>query len=155
MDGSDVYISTVRAVVFCHDHPEGARFDPDPAQTARRDIDLRSSPPPGGFAVVGWRLAGRQAASLAASEASRVDRLVLCCVPAPIDEPLDFDPAEIAAKTLLLFGQHDPDAPSRHARWWKDRIADARVEMVPRSSSEIIGTMWKRILSHAAPNTSR
>src|SRR5438309_11260047 len=25
-DESDVYIATVRSVVFCHDHPDGARF---------------------------------------------------------------------------------------------------------------------------------
>ena len=145
----------MRAVVFCHDHPDGAGFDPNPGETARRDIELLASPPSGSFAVIGWRIAGQEGAALAASQASRVDRLVLCCVPAPVGDELSFEPHDIAAKTLLLFGQHDPDAPSRHARWWKDRIPGARVEMVPRSGSEIIATMWKRILSHAAPNTAR
>lgn len=40
-------------------------------------------------------------------------------------------------------------------KWWKNCISVARVEMVPRRGSDIIDVMWKRILSHAAPNTLR
>ncbi|MDP1858364.1 MAG: hypothetical protein Q8K82_06830 [Gemmatimonadaceae bacterium] len=145
----------VRVVVFCHDHPDERSFDPDPDETGRREIELRTTPPTGSFSVVGWRHAGLNAAALAAAAGSRVDRLVLCCVPAPLDAKLDFDPGDIAAKTLLLFGQADPDASSRHARWWKDHIPDSRVEMVPRAGSDIISTMWGRVLSHAAPSSLR
>lgn len=145
----------VRVVVFCHDHPDGRSFDPDPGETSRRQIELRTTPPTDSFSVVGWRHAGLSAAALAAGAGSRADRLVLCCVPAPIDATLAFDPGDIAAKTLLLFGQADADAPSRHARWWKDRIPDSRVEMVPRAGSDIVNTMWGRVLSHAAPNRLR
>lgn len=143
----------MRVVVFCHDHPDGLDFDPNPSETSRREIELRTKSPQGSFSAVGWRHAGLGAATLAAAHASRVDRLVLCCVPAPIDGELDFDPSTIAAKTLLLFGGADPDAPARHARWWKDHIADSRVEMVPRAGSDIISTMWRRVLSHAAPGS--
>ena len=141
--------------MFCHDHQDGAGFDPDPAETSRRDVELALAPPDGVFAVVGWRRAGITAAELAATSPSRVERLVLCCVPAPINDDPGFDPADITAKTLLLFGQADPEAPAAHARWWKNHIADARVEMVPRAGSDIIETVWKRILSHSAPNSLR
>jgi pimeloyl-ACP methyl ester carboxylesterase len=146
--------SDVRVVVFCHDHADGDAFDPDPVETDARDVELRTKAPrTGSFAAVGWRQAGLRAAALAAARASDVDRLILCCV--PIQEELAFDPAAISAKTLLLYGQHDPDAPARAARWWKDRIAGARVEMIPRTGSDLIVPFWGRVLSHAAPHTLR
>ena len=145
----------MRVVVFCHDHPEGVDFDPDPSETGRREIELRKTAPTGIFGAVGWRQAGLAAAALAAADGSRVDRLVLCCVPAPIDAALGFEPGDIVAKTLLLFGQADPDAPARHARWWKDRIRGSRVEMVPSAGSDLVSAMWGRVLSHAAPDTIR
>ena len=145
----------VRTVVFCHDHPDGPGFDPDPAETGRRDLELAPAPPAGVFAAVGWRRAGLAAAVLAATTPSRVDRLVLCCVPVPLDADPGFDPGDIAAKTLVLFGQLDSEAPAAHARWWKEHIADARVEMVPRAGSDVIERLWKRILSHAAPHSLR
>jgi pimeloyl-ACP methyl ester carboxylesterase len=143
----------VRLILFAHDHGRG--FDPDPAETSRRDIEIHTSPPPGPFSAVGWRHAGLAAAASAASNAPLVDRLVLCCVPASLDTDLDFDPRDIRAKTLLLYGQADPDAPFRHARWWKDHIADARVEMFPGAGGDLSPAMWRRALSHAAPRTLR
>lgn len=144
---------TVRVIVFCHDHPGGPTFDPDPVETSRRDVELSATPSGEHFAVVGWRHAGLAAAAMAAANPSRVDRLVLCGVPAPVDGLLDFDLGDITAKTLLLFGQKDEAAPTRHAWWWKDRIRDARVEMVPGAGSDIITAMWGRVLSHAAPGS--
>ena len=148
-------VTDVRAVVFCHDHPDGRGFDPGPLETSRREVALTSKPSDGVFAAVGWRMAGLAAAELAAADPRRVDRLVLCCVPAPLDSNPSFDPADIAAKTLLLYGQLDTEAPPAHARWWKNHLVDARVEMVPRAGSDIISTVWKRVLSHAAPYTLR
>ena len=145
----------MRLVVFCHGHPDGADFDPDPEETSRRGVELGREVGSGPFATVGWRVEGLRAAHLAATMSSRVDRLVLCCVPAPIDLDPGFDPGNITAKTLLLFGQADPDAPAKHARWWKDHIPVARVEMVPRAGSDIIAALWKRTLSHAAPTAPR
>jgi pimeloyl-ACP methyl ester carboxylesterase len=145
----------MKLVVFCHGHPDGDRFDPDPQETMRRGVELGRAAGNGPFAAVGWRVEGLAAAHLAATMPSRVDRLVLCCVPAPTDVDPGFDPRDITAKTLLLFGQKDPDAPAKHARWWKDRIQSARVEMVPDAGSDIIEALWKRTLSHAAPKAPR
>lgn len=153
--GFDIPSRSMKNVVFCHDHPDGEAFDPDPSETAQRSIKLGHAIGNGQFAAVGWRRGGLAAAKLAATMPDRVDRLVLCCVPAPIDHDPDFDPRDIAAKTLLLFGQADPDAPSQHARWWKSHLQNARVEMVPGAGSDIIHALWKRTLSHAAPNSLR
>lgn len=144
----------MRTIVFCHDHPAGAAFDPDPAVTSERDIAIVAEPPDGAFAAIGWRNAGLRAAALAAAHPARVNRLVLCCVPAPFDA-VDFDLATIAAKTLLIYGQLDEEAPSTHAKWWKRQLSSARIEMVPRRGNDIIDVMWKRVLSHAAPHTIR
>jgi pimeloyl-ACP methyl ester carboxylesterase len=120
----------------------------------RRAIELVTDVPDGTFAAVGWRQGGIRAAALAASQPPQVDRLVLCCVPIPTDESA-FDVGAITAKTLLIYGQLDPEAPFRHARWWKDNLRDARIEMVPGRGSDIIDVMWKRICAHAAPHTLR
>lgn len=144
----------MRTVVFFHDHPNGNSFDPRSDETSRRDIELAPPPARGTFAVVGWRHAGLRAAELAAKSPKRVDRLVLCCVPAP-DGELPFDPGAIEAKTLLIYGQLDEDAPARDAKWWKNNLKSARIEMVPRQGSDIIELSWKRILSHVAPGSIR
>ena len=143
-------------VVFCHDEAAEA-FDPDPAETARRDIELKVSPPDGVFAAVGWRSAGLRAAELAARRGPDVARLVLCAVPAPTHEDdLGFDVGSIVAKTLLLYGQTDEDAPPSAAEWWKKHLpGGARVEIVPRRGSDFIAGMWGRVISHAAPGSIR
>lgn len=142
--------------MLCHGHPSGAAFDPGRDETIRRGVVLSGDAPGDGiFATVGWRAEGLVAARMAAAMPERVARLVLCCVPAPIDVDPGFDPSHIAAKTLLLFGQFDPEAPPQHARWWKDHIPRARIEMVPRAGSDIIEALWKRTLSHVAPRVTR
>ena len=45
--------------------------------------------------------------------------------------PWGFEPEEVVAKTLLLYGARDPLAGPRHGRWWKSRLPDARLEVVP------------------------
>jgi pimeloyl-ACP methyl ester carboxylesterase len=61
--------------------------------------------------------------------------------------PWGFEPREVAAKTLLLFGAKDPVAASRHGRWWQGQLPDARLEMVPDAGHLVIIPMWKRALS--------
>lgn len=143
-------------VVFCHGEPTTG-FDPGPAETARRNIQLTTAAPDGDFAAIGWRSGGLRAAELAARRGPDVTRLVLCAVPSPADEgDLDFDIGSIEAKTLLLYGQTDADAPPRAAEWWKKHLPKGgRVEIVPRRDSDFIAAMWGRVLSHAAPGSLR
>jgi len=69
--------------------------------------------------------------------------------------PWGFEPAEVRAKTLLLFGARDPVAGARHANWWRSRLADARLEMVPEGGHFLIVPLWSRILSHLAPGSKK
>ena len=146
---------------FAADRAEAAvlaeGFDPDPTETARRNIELTTAPPNGGFAAIGWRSGGLRAAELAALRGPDVTRLILCAVPAPADEDdLSFDIRSIEAKVLLLYGQTDPDAPPRSAEWWKKHLPHGgRVEIVPGRGSDFLAAMWGRVLSHAAPGSLR
>lgn len=115
--------------------------------------------------LVGVGNTGDVALRLAAELGSGVDRLALIAVPAP-ETPLDRDDAEpvlarVTAKTLIMNGQHDPDAAAAAARWHRDRIAGSRVEMVPAAEQSAgdgrlaLTDVWDRVLSHVAPGTKR
>jgi pimeloyl-ACP methyl ester carboxylesterase len=63
-----------------------------------------------------------------------------------------FDPASVAAKTLLLYGGAD-QITGAHGRWYQKRIQQARLEMVKDVGHLLIVPMWDRILSHVAPGS--
>ncbi len=69
--------------------------------------------------------------------------------------PWGFEPAEVGAKTLLLYGAKDPVAAGRHASWWQRRLPDSRVEMSPTAGHLQAGLRWPRALSHLAPHSKR
>ena len=141
-------------VVFCHTDGS-ALWDPNPTATAGRDVVLLTEPPADGpFAAVGWGPPGLRAAALAASHPGRVSRVVLCCLPIP-EGDLEFDPSAITAKVLLLHGHRDPRAPASAAQWWKARLGQGRIEMVPRRGDDFLPELWDRVLSHAAPGSKR
>jgi pimeloyl-ACP methyl ester carboxylesterase len=67
-------------------------------------------------------------------------------------QPWGFEPEEVAAKTLLLYGSRDPVAGPAHARWWQERIPDARLEVAPDAGHLVVLPMWSRALSHLTPD---
>jgi pimeloyl-ACP methyl ester carboxylesterase len=69
--------------------------------------------------------------------------------------PWGFEPEEVHAKTLLLYGSHDPLAGPRHGRWWQSRLPDARLEVAPGAGHLLVVPMWTRLLAHLAPNRVR
>ena len=69
--------------------------------------------------------------------------------------PWGFDPAEVGAKTLLLYGAKDPVATGRHATWWQRRLPDSRVECRRPRDTCRPGCAWPRALSHLAPRSKR
>jgi pimeloyl-ACP methyl ester carboxylesterase len=70
-------------------------------------------------------------------------------------QPWGFEPEAVPAKTLLLYGSRDPIAGTRHGTWWQKRLPNARLEVVPGAGHLLILLMWRRALSHLAPNTKR
>jgi pimeloyl-ACP methyl ester carboxylesterase len=70
-------------------------------------------------------------------------------------QPWGFEPEDVQAKTLLLYGSRDPIAPPPHGRWWQKQLPNARLEVVPDGGHLLIVPMWQRVLSHLAPNTKR
>jgi hypothetical protein len=72
-----------------------------------------------------------------------------------IGSPFSEDLPVVAAKTLLLFGAKDLATGSTHGRRWQQWLPDARLEMNPQGGADLLGPMWKRVLSHLAPNCKR
>ena len=70
-------------------------------------------------------------------------------------QPWGFEPEDVEAKTLLLYGSRDPLAGPRHGRWWKERLPNARVEVAPGEGHLLFIPAWPRILSHLAPGRRR
>lgn len=70
---------------------------------------------------------------------------------AELDVPLNIEAADIKAKTLLLYGYADTLVGPAHARWWKDNLANSRIEMMPGLGQVMVVPAWKRVLSHLAP----
>lgn len=68
-------------------------------------------------------------------------------------QPWGFEPREVEAKTLLLYGKLDPVTGPAHARWWKEHLGDRRVEIAPTAGHLLVIPMWGRALSHLAPGT--
>jgi pimeloyl-ACP methyl ester carboxylesterase len=69
-------------------------------------------------------------------------------------QPWGFEPEEVKAETLLLFGSHDPIAGPRHGRWWRARLPDARLQVAAAGHLLVI-PMWARVLSHLVPSRER
>jgi pimeloyl-ACP methyl ester carboxylesterase len=70
-------------------------------------------------------------------------------------QPWGFEPSEVEAKTLLLYGSRDPLAGPSHARWWHERLPDARLELAPDAGHLALIPMWSRALAHLAPARER
>lgn len=70
-------------------------------------------------------------------------------------QPWGFEPEDVLAKTLLLYGSHDPLAPPPHGRWWQEHLPDARLETCPGEGHLLVIPAWSRVLSHVAPGTGR
>jgi pimeloyl-ACP methyl ester carboxylesterase len=66
-------------------------------------------------------------------------------------QPWGFEPDAVEAKTLLLYGSRDPVAGPAHARWWQERLPDARLEVAPDAGHLVLLPMWSRALSHLTP----
>lgn len=66
-------------------------------------------------------------------------------------QPWGFEPGQVRARTLLIYGAEDHLVEPRHGRWWRSRLPDARYEEVPRVGHLVITSRWARVLAHLAP----
>lgn len=94
------------------------------------------------------RLAGMLEAAFAQGIVGMVGDIAGYCL-----QPWGFEPNEVQAKTLLLYGSKDPVAGSRHGTWWQKHLPNARLEVVPGAGHLLILPMWHRVLSFLAPRT--
>jgi pimeloyl-ACP methyl ester carboxylesterase len=69
--------------------------------------------------------------------------------------PWGFQPEQVSAKTLLVYGAEDPVAGPPHGKWYQKRLPDARFEQSPDSGHLDIIPRWERVLSHLAPHSKR
>ncbi|MGI9528118.1 MAG: dienelactone hydrolase family protein [Acidimicrobiia bacterium] len=125
-------------------------FDPDPDETAKRDVRLVAEWDTDTKGVVGWSAGGWDALQLAVTHAD-LPRLAIVSLPFPDDMPSDFDPAAIQAKTLLVYGSADPLTGNRHGTHWQKTLPNARLEMRPGGGHDLLVPAWKRILAFLAP----
>ena len=70
-------------------------------------------------------------------------------------QPWGFEPEAVEAQTLLLYGSHDPLAGPCHGLWWRERLPNARLEVVPDAGHLLLIPMWCRVLSHLVPRRDR
>jgi pimeloyl-ACP methyl ester carboxylesterase len=70
-------------------------------------------------------------------------------------QPWGFQPSDVKAKTLLLYGSEDSVAGPPHGRWWQRRLPDARLEVSPGAGHLLVIPRWRRALSHLAPRSGR
>jgi pimeloyl-ACP methyl ester carboxylesterase len=64
--------------------------------------------------------------------------------------PWGFEPSEVRAKTLLVYGSDDRLVATRHGKWWRKQLPDARYEEVRDAGHLVVVPMWRRILAHLA-----
>jgi pimeloyl-ACP methyl ester carboxylesterase len=70
-------------------------------------------------------------------------------------QPWGFEPEEVEAKTLLLYGSHDPIAGAAHGHWWQSRLPNAQLELAFGLGHLLLIPTWPRALAHAAPGRVR
>jgi len=69
-------------------------------------------------------------------------------------QPWGFEPEDVHAKTLLLYGSRDPVAGPTHGQWWQERLPDARLEIAPGAGHLLVMPLWSRALSHLGADHS-
>ena len=62
--------------------------------------------------------------------------------------PWGFDPADVQAPTLLVYGAEDGIVSRAHGEWWQQRVPGARLEVVPGAGHLVIAPAWGQVLDH-------
>jgi pimeloyl-ACP methyl ester carboxylesterase len=62
--------------------------------------------------------------------------------------PWGFEPADVRAETLLLYGSADPITGPDHGKWWQRQLPNAHLEVVSGAGHLLITPRWESVLSH-------
>jgi pimeloyl-ACP methyl ester carboxylesterase len=65
-----------------------------------------------------------------------------------------FEPRDVAAPTLLLYGDKDPEIGHVHADWYHRHLPNSWIETVPDAGHLVLIPEWDRVLSHLAPGSN-
>lgn len=125
-----------------------ATLPPDPAQTAAL-AQLGISPGTDGAALHRPGLRARLAGMLEAAFAQGARGMALDVAGYTL-QPWGFDPHDVHVETLLLYGQADPIAGSRHANWWLTALPDAWLQMVPGAGHLVVAEAWDQVVAYLA-----
>lgn len=64
-----------------------------------------------------------------------------------------FEPGDVAAPTLLLYGEKDPEIGHVHADWYHRHLPNSWIETVPDVGHLVLISEWDRVLAHVAPGS--
>src|SRR5919204_287660 len=132
-------------VVFCHCAPGAGQFDPDPARTHASDVTLLAVDRPGygrsdPIGAERWATVASAADDIAAVlDSLGTGRVGVVGWSAGGRVAL-----AVAARTLLLYGSHDPLAGPAHGRWWSKRLPNAHLEVISDAGHLLVIPMWPR-----------
>ncbi|HEX6139792.1 MAG TPA: alpha/beta hydrolase [Candidatus Limnocylindria bacterium] len=126
----------------------GETVPPDPAQPAAL-AQLGVSPDTDGATLRRPGLRDRLAGMLADAFRQGARGMALDVAGYTL-QPWGFDPREVHVETLLLYGQADPVAGSRHANWWLTALPDAWVQVVPGAGHLVVAEAWDQAVSYLA-----
>lgn len=60
----------------------------------------------------------------------------------------DVDPGDVAAPTMLWYGDSDSLCPIFHGRWYADRIANSGLVVIPGAGHlDVIDGHWPKVLA--------
>lgn len=65
--------------------------------------------------------------------------------------PWGFEPADVRAQTLLLYGSADPITGPAHGEWWHRQLPNAHLDIAPGAGHMLITPGWDKVLSHLVP----
>ena len=63
-------------------------------------------------------------------------------------QPWGFEPHQVGAPVLLLYGEDDALVGEPHGRWWEERLPHAELRLVPGVGHLVVVPAWARALEH-------
>jgi pimeloyl-ACP methyl ester carboxylesterase len=62
-----------------------------------------------------------------------------------------FDVRDVRAPVLLVYGGADELVPSAHGEWYRDRLSNASLTVVPGAGHLVVIPAWRQVLEHVSP----